>query len=177
MQPFRFQPSEYGPVTANLLVESRLPALGPGSPEPEVHVQLRRFDPLVDFAQPIRDPLAARACLAGLWLYFDYLNESHAISQDLSTPEGSFWHAVMHRREPDAWNSKYWWRQVGAHPVLGQLATESPALGYRYTSAEAFVDSCERVRGTVSEEETVAQQVQLLEWRLLFDWCFRKAAG
>jgi hypothetical protein len=177
MQPFRFHPSTYGPATANLLAEARLAALGPGTPEPEVHVELRQFDPLVDFVQPIRDPLAARACLAGLWLYFDYLDESHTISQDLSTPEGSFWHAIMHRREPDAWNSKYWWRQLGEHRVLNQLAAESAGLGYHYTSPEAFVDFCERVRSLGSDEETLAQQVQLLEWRLLFDWCYRKAVG
>jgi hypothetical protein len=28
-----------------------------------------------------------------------------------------FWHAIMHRREPDAANSKHWWRQVGTLPV------------------------------------------------------------
>src|SRR5688572_27783268 len=43
----------------------------------------------------------AAALLAGLWLWHDYLIESHHISQNLSTPTGSFWHAIMHRREGD----------------------------------------------------------------------------
>jgi hypothetical protein len=79
----------------------------------------------------------------------------------------------MHRREPDAWNSKYWWRLVGAHPVLEQLRAQAPKVGYTFTTPEAFVDFCERVRGSGSAEEEVAKRVQQLEWELLFDYCFR----
>ena len=175
MNIFHFNPTSYGPVVASLLAESRLAALGPGIPDPDVRVELRRFDPQTDLGQPAIDRDAARACLAGLWLYFDDLDESHTISQDLNTQEGGFWHAIMHRREPDAWNSKYWWRQVGSHPVISQLISEAPALGYDYTSPKDFVDFCERVRGTGSTDEDLAKRVQLLEWQLLFEHCFRMA--
>ena len=83
----------------------------------------------------------------------------------------------MHRREPDAFNSKYWWRKVGAHPVPMQLVEQAPSLGYSYTNPQDFVDFCERVRGTASADEETAKRVQLLEWRLLFDHCYRAAIG
>ena len=83
----------------------------------------------------------------------------------------------MHRREPDAWNSEYWWRKVGPHPVLDRLCEEAPAVGYEFTTPEAFVDFCERVRGTGTDDEELAQRVQLLEWQPLFDHCYRKACG
>jgi hypothetical protein len=154
-----------------LALPCRMP-LGPGIPDRSVADKLQRITlPSAD------DPVAARACLAGLWLRFNHLDESHRISQELEAPEGSAWHAVMHRREPDAWNSKYWWRRVGGHPVLEQLRARSPEIGYRYTSAEEFVDFCERVRGTGSADEELAEAVQELEWRLLFEHCYRKAAG
>src|SRR4051812_40242009 len=51
----------------------------------------------------------AKGLLAGLWLYFDWLDESHRVSQSIDTPTGSFWHAIMHRREGDFSNSKYWY--------------------------------------------------------------------
>lgn len=174
MPPFHFDPTRYGPVVAALLAEERLAALGPGTPEPEVHVELRRFDPRTDLGEEATDPDAARACHAGLWLYFDYLDESHTISQELNTRDGSFWHAIMHRREPDPGNSKYWWRRVGAHPVLEQLREYAPSLGYNFTTPEAFVDFCEKARGTGSSDEEMARRVQLLEWQLLFDHCHRK---
>src|SRR5688572_1252116 len=98
MAAFRFNPADYPPEVRALLEPMPLPALGPGSPNLALKPALEviRLDP---------------ACHAGLWLLHDFLEESHAISQDdESDPDRNFWHAVMHRREPDAWNSKYWWR-------------------------------------------------------------------
>ncbi len=116
------------------------------------------------------------ACAAGLWLRFDFLDESHAISQeDESCPDRNFWHAILHRREPDAPNSKYWFRKVGAHPVISPLVEQAPSLGFGYTTPFDFVDFCERVRGSGSAEEEVAKRVQELEWQLLFDHCSRAA--
>lgn len=167
MNHFDFDPTAYGPAVAALLAVNRLPELGPGAP-----VAARRAD-LAAAANTLPPPGAA-----GLWLLFDFLDEAHAISQaDESDPDRNFWHAIMHRREPDPSNSKYWWRNVGPHPVLKQLAEEAPSLGYHYTSPLEFVDFCERVRGTGSSEEEVARQVQLLEWQLHFDHCCRKAIG
>src|SRR5207245_11135 len=58
------------------------------------------------------------ACVrSGLYLRFNFLDESHTISQGIHTVEGSYWHAIMHRREPDYSNAKHWFRKVGQHPV------------------------------------------------------------
>jgi hypothetical protein len=152
--------------------------IGPGTPDHAAADRLRRSDVAAFFAPAaVRQPAMARACLAGLWLRFNGLDESHRISQELDTPEGSFWHAILHRREPDPENAKYWWRRVGPHPVLRQLVGQAPALGYGYTDPFAFVDHCGRVRGKGGEEERAAEDVQELEWRLLFGWCFRGAVG
>jgi hypothetical protein len=177
MTPFRFDPSAYGPAVAGLLAEPRLMPLGPGKPNVAVKAVLSRFDPLKDLGRPVIDEETARACHAGLWLYHDFLDESHQISQDLPSAEGSFWHAIMHRREPDPSNSKYWWRRVGSHPVLDQLREQAPALGYSYATPFDFVDFCEKARGSGSADEELARRVQLLEWQLLFDRCHRKAAS
>jgi hypothetical protein len=160
---FLFDPAKYGPGIATLLGEGRLMHLGPGTPVAHARHSLA--------AVP-----APPACRAGLWLYFDFLDESHQISQaDEGNPDRDFWHAVMHRREPDAFNSKYWWRRVGPHPVLARLREHAPALGYTFTTPEAFVDLCEQVRGTGTAAEELARRVQLLEWQLHFDWCWDRA--
>src|SRR5262245_45470401 len=100
---------------AALLREVPIAPLGPGRPDPTRRAVLTRVSP-VTLAMP--DGPDFRACLSGLWLAFDFLDEAHVICQDLDTPEGSYWHALMHRREPDYPNSKYWFRRVGTHPIF-----------------------------------------------------------
>ncbi len=158
---------DYPPAVAELLAISHPPALGPGAPDAALRAKIKTACALVP-----------PACAAGLWLRFDYLDESHAISQeDEGNPDRDFWHAIMHRREPDAGNSKYWWRRVGAHPVLKLLRERTSEVGYAFTTPEAFVDFCERVRDSGSAEEELARRVQQLEWQLLFDYCYRAATG
>ena len=171
-----FNPVAYGPAVAELLTGDRLPELGPGRANAAARPLLEQLTVERLVPGPIADADMARCCLAALWLHHDFLDESHKISQDdESDPDRNFWHAVMHRREPDPSNSKYWWRQVGPHPVLARLREHAPTLGYEYTTPEAFVDFCERVRSTGSDDEDLAKSVQMLEWQLLFDCCYYKA--
>jgi hypothetical protein len=118
---------------------------------------------------------APEAAVAGLYLYFDCWSEAHEIAQDIGTPEGSYWHAIVHRQEPDAGNAGYWFRRVGAHaifPALRDAAAEiGIATGPRW-KPEAFIEQCERARENPgSELERQARAVQLAEWQLLFDYC------
>ncbi len=118
--------------------------------------------------------------MAGLYLYISALDEAHKIAQDLNTPEGSFWHGIMHRQEPDAANASYWFRQVGKHPIFPAL--RQGALQYGYDAGSewdpfGFIEFCESARVRPgSEEEAAAMRVQLLEWQLLFDYCARDGA-
>ncbi len=118
------------------------------------------------------------AVLAGLYLYFGCWEEAHTVAQDLDTPEGSYWHAIVHRQEPDAWNSGYWYRQVGKHAIFPMLRARAAELGVDFGPSwdpMKFIDHCERARVCPgSQEERKAMDVQLAEWQLLFDWCARK---
>jgi hypothetical protein len=178
--PQPFDPSAYGPTVADLLAAERLAPLGPGVPNAAARSTLAALD--VDRAlapQPVRDRDMARACLAGLWLHHDCLGESHAISQEIDTATGSYWHGLMHRREPDASNATYWFRRVGEHPIFDPLAREAQALGLRLDSTGwnpfAFIHLCEKHRDTRSPEEDLLRRVQQREWQLLFEWCYRHA--
>jgi hypothetical protein len=172
-----YPPESYGAVLKSLTRLERIPPLGPGAPNIDRRPELERFNPEEHFGAPVKNPTMAKCCQSGLWLLHSFLDESHTISQDIHTAEGSYWHAIMHRREPDAMNSKYWFRQVGEHVVFGQLVQLAPKVGYSYTTPIHFVDFCERHRGKQTEEETIARWVQLLEWQLLFSYCYRGAVG
>lgn len=118
-----------------------------------------------------------KGALCGLFLYFSCLDDAHKIAQDLHTPEGSFWHGIMHRQEPDPENAAYWFRQLGKHPVFPALATAAQKLGYAagaHWDPFAFINYCESARRRPgSTEEALALRVQLAEWQLLFDHCAR----
>ena len=117
------------------------------------------------------------AVLAGLYLYFSCWDEAHGVAQDLETREGSYWHAIVHRQEPDAGNSGYWSRQVGTHPIFPELRARAVAIGMEVGGVWdplAFIEYCEGARKRPgSVEERRALEVQRAEWQLLFDWCAR----
>ncbi|GEM_PF-342169 len=60
----------------------------------------------------------ADATVSGLLLWNDCEQEAHTLAQNINSPEGSYFHAIIHRREPDIWNSDYWFDRTGAHPVF-----------------------------------------------------------
>lgn len=185
-----FDPQSYGSAVAGLLTPSRECDVGPGRPNREVAERLRVLEPEGLFApQRARDRDMARACLAGLWLYHDFLDESHTISQGIDTASGSYWHAIMHRREGDYANAKYWVRRVGEHAIFSPLQQAAAALAAEAPSEAAsqllvtesrwdafrFADLCEAaVRGR-SSAERLCRKVQAREWELLFDFCYRRA--
>ena len=55
---------------------------------------------------------------------------AHKIARDLHTKEGSYWHGILHRAEPDPFNAKYWFAKVGPHPIHAQLVEQARKLGY-----------------------------------------------
>ena len=115
---------------------------------------------------------APEAALAGLYVYFSCFKEAHGIVEDLATADGSYWHAIVHRQEPDAGNAAYWFRQLGVHPIFPALAQAAGQAGP--WDPFAFIDLCERGRRAPgSEDEARARSVQLVEWQLLFDYCAR----
>lgn len=186
-----FDPAGYGPVFAELLEEKRLPELGPGSPNRRVQPLLEKLTVERAFAPgQVRDRDMAACCLAGIWLYHDFLDPSHSISQEIDTSSGSYWHGLMHRREPDYFNAKYWFRRVGAHPayaalaeaarnVARELADPSSALLQKQASWDsfAFTDLCESAALGHNSCAMLCREVQQREWEILFDFCYRQAVG
>jgi len=138
------------------------------------------------FSKPVKHADGAAAALAGLWLWHDALDECHKIVQDIASPTGSMWHAIMHRREGDFSNSKYWYDRCAVHPVnkwIGSVA--SSVVGDKATelgrlldgwSPRAFVDLVESVHNTTSDpRHETAVRLQRVEWEALFDYSVRQA--
>jgi hypothetical protein len=186
-----FETTTYGPAVAELLAVAPQNELGPGRPDKSLRAALAALSPESLVApHMLSDRAMAQAALAGLWLRFDFLDESHRISQDLENATGSYWHGIMHRREPDFGNARYWFRRVGQHAVFAPLAEEArrlvetnrvrPAAQFLIDqetwNPSAFVDLCEAA-GADAETTSLCKQIQQREWELLFDYCYRSAAA
>lgn len=64
---------------------------------------------------------SALAWKAALHLWNDSLDAAHELVQDLETSTGSALHGIMHRREGDYDNAKYWFHRAGDHPAFHSL--------------------------------------------------------
>jgi hypothetical protein len=165
---FVFDPSAYGPDVAAILAltdngRRLLPLVMEGNAIEAGRQRLRGVSPSTLFPAA----RAPEAAMSGLYVYFSCFDEAHSIAQDIPTAEGSYWHAIVHRQEPDAGNSSYWFRQVGAHPIFQALPQPWDPF--------AFIEQCESARRNPgSELETRVRTLQRLEWSLLFDYCARR---
>ncbi len=177
----------------DLIPTDRLCELGPGKPNAALRPKLAALSVAQLFAgKAITDHNAARCCLSAVWLLHDFLDESHTISQEIETVDGSYWHGIMHRREPDYFNSKYWFRRVGNHAIFPELLTAAKKLisaakatddiaheiaGAKNWEPYRFVDWCEQLATGRAKQETLAREVAQAEWKLLFEYCFANATA
>ncbi len=156
-----------------------MPLVASGCPA-RIAEALSREGPETLFANSHRP----KGSMAGLWVYFSAFEQAHAVAQDDATPEGSLWHAILHRMEPDAGNSSYWYRTAGPHETHKALGEEAatilasyPDIGFQPSqpwNPSEFVDFCERARVEPgSSAEQAAREIQRAEWQLLFDYCAR----
>ncbi len=152
-------PTSFSTLAAlrELITTQELPALGPQTRSGVLSVaQLNQaLDALFTTGRLSTDapPLIRSALL----LWHDHLDASHELSQGIETPSGSFLHGIMHRREPDYWNSKYWFRRIGSHHCLATIAKRVASLPGDDAGSGAqlirggiwdplvFVDLCEQV--------------------------------
>jgi len=198
-----FVPENYPKAVREFLLPGgRSMPLDAGLPDAAVEARLARLkiDDLVDGEEP-NDRSMAEACLAGLWLLHNQLDRSHGLSQEIHTPTGSLWHAIMHRREGDYDNAKYWLRQVGDHPIYAQLQKAAqvefgPQKKPRITDSthdfapldvmslvegdwepKMFVDLVRAACRNRPDLQRSCRHLQMLEWQTLFDFCLARARG
>jgi hypothetical protein len=196
------KPTAFDESSETSLVDSQeFPVLAPDVPGREKnwlldHLQSVQPEKLISCITSAADAVAVKA---GLLLMHDYLDESHTLSQSVQGKgrhfAGDYWHAIMHRREPDDSNSKYWFRRVGEHPIFSALANLSETIFDSVTNSEseqwrtkcrtsqgwdpyAFVDFCSYCRRTPERSrDEIARKIQWTEMLLLLDRTCKDASS
>ena len=145
--------------------------------------------------ESVKNTTFGDAIRSGLLLWNDALDASHNISQGLENQTGSYWHGIMHRREPDYSNAKYWFGRVGTHPIFPQVreralaifnevSNPSDALAHIAQTIEAephwdayqFIDWCQAAEDEADADLTrFLQQVQAEEIKLLLAYSYQNA--
>jgi len=166
-----------------LIATPTLPDLGP-KPRPD-RLPTAELDARLEHCfqeQAIAESL--RPCLrSAALLWHDHLEASHELSQQIAGPDGSFLHGLMHRREPDYGNARYWFHRVGRHEAFREIARQTtrhlvPAHEHALLARLvpnglwdpfAFIAACERVAETDAADprRTVLMRVQELEFDAL----------
>jgi hypothetical protein len=177
---------------------ARLPSLTPSHPSAGSTSSVAAIRAgVVEQLHGRRGGVAGTALTAGLLQMNDWLDASHQQSQSIecegSYRSGDYWHAIMHRREPDYGNAKYWFHSLGRHPVFTALSMHAAAIlsdcpadaagdWKRRLSAGSewdafgFVDLCQSVaRVQDSPLGVAARQIQWVEMLLLLGHCCREA--
>ena len=176
---------------SRLLPGLTMPASGP--------MATRLRDCLVSLPFPTANPNSPDtvALRAGLLLLNDFFDESHTQSQSMEGhPNADYWHAILHRREPDYENAKYWFRHVGRHAIFRELASSVSSMFSRGTGSLpgqlerwqprlitaggwepfAFVDLCEAAANDAGLRSW-CEEVQFVEMQLLLASTYRAAIG
>ena len=145
------------PEIKKLLDTPQPPELGPGpregvTPEKALNEQLQNAG-------------AGELLRAAILVWHDHLDSAHKIVQDIETRDGSYIHAIIHRREPDYSNAKYWFHRVGDHPCFSELSGRVEESKGKWDPL-AFVDLCERHDRA---REPRLREIQALELQLLVE--------
>lgn len=173
---------EWNPVVSSILTQCSnrlIPLTRSEDCDVESFLALRENSSTEVLFPNARNPEAAYSALLlllGCW------RESHDLIDDDERPDGCYVHAIVHRIEPDAGNSAYWFRRVGQHPLFAQLYQrvqeifeQTPVSGWQLKSAwdpylfNQWCEEARRSRGTNKEKAALA--IQRAEWDLLFAWC------
>lgn len=161
--------------------ESQELDLGSGSPSNEMRANLEELENGIVPAD-LLDPEMVQCCYSAIWLFHDFLDESHNISQQIHSPAGSYLHGIMHRREGDYSNAKYWFRKSGKQSWFPELEARIEAdleieAGSRARFAASFdpFELVDAVSATISRSDSAEKRSlkRISYWELLtiFDNC------
>lgn len=124
---------------------------------------------------------AAFGLVRGALLYaLGDLDGCHQFFQDAPGDLGSYWHGMMHRREGDFDNARYWFRRAGALPFFDTLHSRAAAFSADMAKQMGwdpylYTGQCEQARFGAEDEAGELIRLQRAEFEVVFDYTWRQA--
>jgi hypothetical protein len=137
-------------------------------------------DPALSGGRPLKDADTFALVRGGLLYALDAIHEAHDLFQDAKGDSGSYWHGMMHRREGDFDNARYWFRRAGVLPMFSEMhraTSETSAVMARQSNWDPylFTGECEQARFGETDGLNELIALQRLEFEVLFDYCWRNS--
>ncbi len=129
----------------------------------------------------LADPTMFALVRGGLFYALDALPEAHTIFQEASDDCGSYWHGMLHRREGDFDNARYWFRRAGTLAFFSEAHRNAAALSDNMARQSnwdpyLFTGQCEQARFGDGDLTGEMQALQRIEFDAIFDYCWRQSA-
>ena len=149
----------------------------------ELVIRIREADDRTifgDLEQPPGSPLAL--VRAGLFYYHNALEDSHKEAAKADGDIASYWHGMVHRREGDFENARYWMRRAGEQPVFQEMQSRagdaSPNMSRQSNwDPFLFIHLCEQFKyGETSYKKEIGQ-LQRVEFATMFDYVWRQCVS
>ncbi len=149
----------------------------------ELVIRIREADDARIFGGLALEPGAPLALVrAGLFYYHNALEDSHKGSARTEGDMAAYWHGMVHRREGDFENARYWMRRAGEQPVFqemqGRASDGSPHMSRQSNwDPFLFINLCEQFKyGEYSYKKEIGH-LQRAEFAAMFDYAWRRCVA
>ncbi|MGA3170111.1 MAG: hypothetical protein ABSE62_03780 [Chthoniobacteraceae bacterium] len=175
---------KYSPLVSEFLFvpEDLLLRLTPSQPGPAETIRRIREakDQDLTGGAVLADATYPQLIRAGLLYAFDAIAESHRIVQGVGNDLASYWHGMLHRRDGDFDNARYWYRRTGRLSLFSEMharaAAVSPLMA-RQSDWDPYllVGQCEQARFGADLDQKELVTLQRIEFNAMFDYLWRGA--
>lgn len=129
-----------------------------------------------------KDPACVPLLRALLLYRFDAIDDAHRIVQDDASGPGAYLHGMIHRREGDLDNARYWFRRTGPLTFFGDLhrvasAVSPDAAKQSDWDPYLFVGLVEQARFGASDLLPMCVALQMAEFDVVLADVWRRGFG
>ena len=118
----------------------------------------------------------------GLFYYHNALDDSHKQAARDEGDTAAYWHGMVHRREGDFENARYWMRRAGEQPAFQEMQSRasdgSPHMARQPNwDPSLFIHLCEQYKYGEAEYRKEIGHLQRVEFAVMFDYVWRQCVA